>query len=159
LWNQIDALQNHFKRNPVPMRLWTRVHGMLEWYWTGLYVPVFSLNAQNNVWEMLHSILTINSVQGVILCLDSNTKSYRSFYYFLQIPNCYWNITYRILFVVLWFSKKKTNVFIVYCEGLIFLGNTKFIVLFVNLLIPLDFRVKVQTTIQLFVSYIVHSNN
>ena len=28
LWNQVDALQKHFKKDHVHMRLWTRLYGM-----------------------------------------------------------------------------------------------------------------------------------
>ena len=29
LWNQVDILQKHFKKDHVCMRLWTRFYGML----------------------------------------------------------------------------------------------------------------------------------
>ena len=30
LWNQVDILQKHFKKDHVHMRLWTRFYGMLN---------------------------------------------------------------------------------------------------------------------------------
>ena len=29
LWNQVDILQKHFKKDHVHMRLWTRLYGIL----------------------------------------------------------------------------------------------------------------------------------
>ena len=29
LWNQVDALQKHFKKDHVHMRLWTRLYGIV----------------------------------------------------------------------------------------------------------------------------------
>ena len=30
LWNQVDILQKHFKKDHVHMRLWTRFYGILD---------------------------------------------------------------------------------------------------------------------------------
>ena len=38
LWNQVDILQKHFKKDHVHMRVWTRLYGS---YITGTEVLIF----------------------------------------------------------------------------------------------------------------------
>ena len=38
LWNQVDILQKHFKKDHVHMRLWTRLYGMF-FFQIPLYIP------------------------------------------------------------------------------------------------------------------------
>ena len=53
LWNQVDILQKHFKKDHVHMRLWMRFYGMNNRYWILKLTLQFCNNMTHFDWSFI----------------------------------------------------------------------------------------------------------
>ena len=52
LWNQVDALQKHFKKDHVHMRIWTRFYGICHWKFNqNVYLK--KINYTHFIWRVI----------------------------------------------------------------------------------------------------------